>query len=190
MHLLMSAVCINAWYLFFLCAMELHCCPSMSHTAAVGDRFFHCHEHTRDSLYHQISSDSGNSCRLLEAWCYFSVQRSIPPVLIGTTVIKEASSTEDVAQRPVDLNTVALLLFLFCAKKQVWTNSLWDYCTLFFDDFSFASLIVAFSIFSIQPVGYDIPTDGIRVRTTGQGTAAISSSETIDSNTPKWRIPC
>ncbi len=43
---------IKAWYILFLCAIELHCCPktikntSVSHTVALGEMFLHYCEHT------------------------------------------------------------------------------------------------------------------------------------------------
>ncbi len=57
MHLLTSIVCITAWYIFFLWATELHCCPetikntSVSHIVALGDMFLHYCERTHCSFF-------------------------------------------------------------------------------------------------------------------------------------------
>ena len=61
--LLTSIVCVSkAWYILFLCAVDLRCCPktikntSISHTAALGDMFLHHEEFGHVSLFRNGST--------------------------------------------------------------------------------------------------------------------------------------
>ncbi len=56
--LLTNIVCLStAWCIFFLCAIELHCCPktikntSVSHTVALGHMLLYYHEHEKCGFF-------------------------------------------------------------------------------------------------------------------------------------------
>ena len=76
------------------------------------------------ALFHQISSGSLNRFRsgFLEPWCYLANQPAFPPVLSGTIVMKDASSTEGVAQCTPEVNSSTNL----CCKmaNEPWTLNL------------------------------------------------------------------
>lgn len=47
----MNCSCIKAWYIFFLCAIELHCCPYTFENTSMSHMFLHYREHTHCSLF-------------------------------------------------------------------------------------------------------------------------------------------
>ena len=81
------------------------------------------------ALFHQISSGFLNRFRsgFLEPWCYLANQPAFPPVLSGTIVMKDASSTEGVAQCTLNLeNDTPTDVIMVRKENLLFFGSSWE----------------------------------------------------------------